>query len=199
MDRHSTLVVWAKTLLPLGAIALMSTLFLIARPRTVEDPSIPFVDLDALARDEQVSAPSFSGVADDGSIVAITARSARPGPENALTLQDVQGTVVAPGGRRITFAAGDGLLETEAASARFAGPVTMDTTGGYRIAAGTLLVDLDAGRLEAEGPVTARAPYGDLTAGRLVAETPEGGGARVIFQDGVRLIYWPQPDEGAPR
>lgn len=200
MDRHSTLVVWAKTLLPLGAIALMSTLFLIARPRTVEDPSIPFADLDALARDEQVSAPSFSGVADDGSIVSITSRSARPGtgPGNGLTLEDVRGTVDAPGGRRITFVAGDGRLEAEAGSARFSGPVTLDTTGGYRIAAGTLFVDLDSGRLEAEGPVTALAPYGDLTAGRLVAETPEGGGARVIFQDGVRLVYQPEPDESAP-
>lgn len=199
MDRHSTLVVWAKTLLPLGAIALLSTLFLIARPRTVEDPSIPFADLDALARDEQVSAPSFSGVADDGSIVSITARSARPGPGNGLTLQDVRGTVDAPGGRRLTFAAGDGRLEAETGSARFSGPVTIETTGGYRIAAGTLSVDLDAGRLEAAGPVTAEAPFGDLTAGRLVAETPEGGGARVVFQDGVRLVYRPEPDEGAPR
>lgn len=201
MDRHSTLVVWAKTLLPLGAIALLSTLFLIARLRPVEDPSIPFADLDALARDEQVSAPAFSGVADDGSILAITARSARPGTgsQNSLSLQDVRGTVDAPGGRRITFAAGDGVLRTEAGSARFSGPVTMETTGGYSITAGTLLVDLDGGQLEAEGPVTAEAPYGSLTAGRLVAETPEGGGARVIFQGGVRLVYRPQPDEGAPR
>ncbi|ROU03051.1 hypothetical protein [Histidinibacterium lentulum] len=201
MDRHSTLVVWAKTLLPLGAIALLSTLFLVSQPRGVEDAEIPFADLDALARDEQVSAPSFSGVADDGSVVAISADSARPAGDarDGLVLQVVRGTVDSPGGRRLTFAAGDGLLETEAGTARFSGPVTIETTGGYRMEAATLHADLEAGRLMAQGPVTAEAPYGSLSAGQLVAETPEGGGARLVFQDGVRLVYQPQPDEGTPR
>lgn len=201
MDRHSTLVVWAKTLLPLGAIALLSTLFLVSQPRRVEEAEIPFADLDALARDEQVSAPSFSGVSDDGSVVSISADSARPAGEtrDGLILQVVRGTVDSPGGRRLTFAAGDGLLETEAATARFTGPVRIETTGGYRMEAATLFADLDGGRLEAGGPVSAETPYGSLSAGRLVAETPEGGGARLVFQDGVRLVYRPQPEEGPPR
>jgi lipopolysaccharide export system protein LptC len=44
-----------------------------------------------------------------------------------------------------------------------------------------------------EGALEVQAPFGALTAGNLVIETPEGTDEQVmLFQNGVRLVYTPQ-------
>ena len=57
-DGHSRLVFWLKIVLPLIALAILSTLFLVSR-NIGGDGTVPFsdVDLDALARDPQLTAP----------------------------------------------------------------------------------------------------------------------------------------------
>ena len=59
---HSRMVAWLKVILPMAALALLSTLFLFSRnidPTT----TIPFttIPLEERARDERVSRPEFAG------------------------------------------------------------------------------------------------------------------------------------------
>ncbi len=60
-NTYSRVVAWLKVLLPVIALVLLSTMFLISR--TI-DPSraIPFanVDVEGMVRDQRISAPAFS-------------------------------------------------------------------------------------------------------------------------------------------
>ncbi|MEO0504251.1 MAG: hypothetical protein AAFZ14_13070, partial [Pseudomonadota bacterium] len=67
MDRYSRFVAWLKVLLPLAALALLSTLFLLSR-NTDPIAAVPFADDELLdrVRDEQITGPFFSGTTTDG-------------------------------------------------------------------------------------------------------------------------------------
>ena len=77
MDRYSRVVSYLKVALPLAALALLSTLFLISRTINT-DPSIPFADfeLENRLRGQQVTAPFFTGTTATGQEITIAATKA---------------------------------------------------------------------------------------------------------------------------
>ena len=80
MDRYSRTVAYLKVLLPLTALALLSTLFLISRGIDTE-AVIPFAqkDIEERMRGQQLTAPFFSGTTSGGDEIMVTASTARPG------------------------------------------------------------------------------------------------------------------------
>ena len=80
MDRYSRMVALLKVLLPLAALALLSTLFLISRGVNIE-ATIPFADheIEERMRGQQITAPFFSGTTAQGDEITVTASIARPG------------------------------------------------------------------------------------------------------------------------
>ena len=82
---HSQLVGWAKIILPLCALALLSTLFLFARGSSEPDIAA-FTRAEEIAREQRVTAPEFSGVTNNGDIIVISAKSARPDITRADTV-----------------------------------------------------------------------------------------------------------------
>src|SRR6056297_1068884 len=101
---HSRLVAWMKIILPLLALGLLSTLFLISR--TV-DPTknipITSIDLEQRADDLGATNPSFAGVTNRGDQISIRADQAKPDasdPEHlmartvAAQLRLTSGTVI---------------------------------------------------------------------------------------------------------
>lgn len=192
-NRYSNFVSWTKILLPLAGIVLLSTLFLFARPQG-GDGTIPFAELEEIAREPRIAAPNFSGVTSDGSIFAISAATARPLEGQAgLTIETLTASIDAADGTRIDISAGTGMVNTSEQTATMGGLARLTSSSGYVMETTGLMADLETGRVESTGPLEARAPYGALTAGHLVIETPEGGaGQQMVFNDGVRLIYTPQ-------
>jgi lipopolysaccharide export system protein LptC len=82
-DLHSRIVGWAKVILPLAALGILSTLFLFARTIDPED-AIPYaeVDVEDRIREPRLTAPTYSGVTSDGSAVTFQAVEARPAGDN---------------------------------------------------------------------------------------------------------------------
>src|SRR6056297_3765960 len=85
---HSRLVAWMKIILPLLALGLLSTLFLISRN---VDPtkSVPVTNIDLEQRADDLGAtnPSFAGVTNRGDQVSVRAKQAKPDardPEHLL-------------------------------------------------------------------------------------------------------------------
>jgi len=78
-NAYSRFVQWAKILFPLIALGLLSTMFLFSRN---VDPSnaIPFADIDVeqIARDQQLSSPRFSGTTSGGASIIVDAETAMP-------------------------------------------------------------------------------------------------------------------------
>lgn len=77
---HSRLVSWLKVVLPLAALAILSTLFLVARTINPDD-AIPYADVDVAdrVREPRITAPTWAGITSDGAALSVEAAAARPG------------------------------------------------------------------------------------------------------------------------
>lgn len=185
---YSVVVRWVKTLLPVAALGLLSTIFLIARVPSGEI-SVPYAEIEEIARNPRISAPQISGMASDGSTVAAQAHAAVPTDEG-LTAQRIDVTLQSTGGTVTHLSAAQGALDENSKTAAMTGLVRLDTSGGYRMETKGLNADLATGRVVSYGALEVRAPFGSLTAGQLIIETPKSSGQQeMIFKDGVRLIY----------
>src|SRR6056297_333710 len=81
-NTYSRIVAALKVILPLIALGLLSSVFLVATPPEQGEP-VPFPDLtiSQLAREQRLGAPAFSGVTDDGTRVTVAASRLWPDPE----------------------------------------------------------------------------------------------------------------------
>lgn len=195
-NAYSRLVFWLKILLPLAALAILSTMFLVAH--TI-DPSraIPFakVDVTRLARDSQVTEPHYTGVTSNGSSLSLTAetvvpRALSPGQADATK---PTGKLVAPNGSTAMLRAETGAIDTPGNRVAFDGDVHVDTSQDYHATAPHMQAKLDSSELLATGGVTVTAPFGHITAPemRMTADPAAPGSYVVVFNGGVKLIYLP--------
>lgn len=189
---RTRVVRWLRVLLPLAALAMLSTMFLLSR-RSDTESRIPYaqVDAEAAAREGRVVAPEYSSVTKDGTTLALRAASVAPrtgggaGQDLRLDWQRPDGLVAevaAPSGGMT-----DGRVWLD-------GGVTMDTSTGWqirtrRVEAATALAEIIA----PEG-IEAEAPFGRIEAGQMRLAPNENAPdepAILNFFGGVRLIYRP--------
>jgi len=202
-NTYSRVVAGAKTLLPLAALGLLSTLFLISN--TV-DPTAPVptapANLAERARDLGATAPSFAGVTETGDEIVFRAATARPLSQGSerLTADRVSAGIRLAGGAGISIGADAADFDPGAQAAGLRGAVLILTTTGYRIETERLETRLDRLQATTPGPVTATGPLGDITAGRMrLHEAAQGHGAELLFSAGVTLVYRPGTAEDADR
>jgi len=193
-DSYSRLVQWLKFVLPLLALGLLSTLFLLARNMD-PDRAIPYADVDVedLARDEQVSAPTYSGMTRDGAAISLIAESVRPAERDPQTLNatTVDGRIEFPEGWTADVSAPAAVIDMAADRAVLEGGVTVVTSNGYRMETRTLDAALGRTDIVAENDVHAVGPPGTLDAGSMRITQDMTGGNVVVFNGGVRLLYEP--------
>ena len=194
-DFYSRLVAWLKILLPLAALGLLSTLFLISRGGETGD-GIPFAefDLEQRARDQGVTAPSFAGATEAGDLVTFTASSARPDPEdrNRALASHISARIELSEGGEVRFSAKSGTLDQGSDTARLVGGVTVTSSTGYRVLTEDLVTGIETLRAETGGPVEADGPPGRFSAGRMVMRSdPASGHVQLVFTEGVKLVYDP--------
>ncbi len=198
MDGYSRLIAYLKILLPLAALALLSTLFLLSRS---VDPqaTIPFAKKDVTdrMRDQQVTEPFYSGTTRNGDELLVTARSARPAigdrPASATALM---ARVITKGGVTIVLNADSGAFQDQSGTARFRGNVVVTTSTGYVVHSDAIDAQLKQFSAISPGKITGTGPIGDFSAGRMHLETKNGSdNAHVLFNGGVKLIYTPKQQE----
>ena len=190
---YSAFVGWMKVLLPLAALALLSTIFLLARGSN-NVQSIPYADLAAIAREQGMTNPNLSGVTDDGSAVSITAAALRPSTADAFSIIAPVLVLDAVDGSRVEISAGEGAIDGRQKQMTLTGLVRLGTSSGYMMETTGIEADLASGVLSSLGPLEVQAPFGTLTAGKVVVMTsPDGLGQQMVFNDGVHLLYDPQP------
>lgn len=190
---HSAAVGWAKIILPLCALGLLSTLFLFARG-TNEPDELALAAVEAIARDQRVNAPEFSGLTDEGAAVVISAKSAQPDPSDDQTVNfaEMQMRMDNPDGSYLEVSSTRGAFDQRAEIAEFLGLARAQTSSGYQMETVGLIAELDTGVVTSTGVLEVRGPLGELTAGKLtywVANDTQK--TRVLFTEGVRLLYTP--------
>lgn len=188
---RTRIVRWLRVLLPLIALAILSTLFLFSRDAG-ENPTIPYADVDAqdMARDPRMTAPEYAGVTSDGAAITLSATEMRNSEEQRGNAAGLRMTWRAEDGLAADLTAPDASIED--GMIRLRGGVRMTTSSGWAMT--TPRVDSSTDRTVITAPEDVRgfAPLGDLSAGamQLLRET-EGGDQVLNFTNGVRLIYLP--------
>ncbi|MGJ8621886.1 MAG: hypothetical protein ACSHW1_03855 [Yoonia sp.] len=191
---HSQVVAWAKIILPLSALALLSTLFLFAR-QTTEPTDTALAQAEEIAREQKVTAPEFAGVADDGSVIVVVAKSVQPDPQrvDTIALDDIWMRLDATDGSFMEVDAIAGEVDGRTRIARFLGLARLETSSGYQMETNGLTAELDTGLVVSDGLLEVHAPFGELTAGMVTFQTEtQEAGQQMLFTNGVRLLYTPQ-------
>ncbi len=194
---YSRLIAWLKILLPLGALILLSTIFLYSRG---PDPIATLPVLTGGAdptTSEQVGGPFYAGTTEGGQGLTLAARQARITDANSsnMTADDLRAVIDIENGNRIVINATVGQME-EGDRLLLRDGVTLESTSGYTVRTDGLNSAIDRVAIESTAPVQADGPGLTLSAGKLrVEETGETADIQLLFTDGVKLIYMPQQDE----
>lgn len=191
---YSRVVAFLKVVLPLTALALLSTLFLISNRISDSTGSIPFakVDLEQRAREQQITAPFFSGRTKTGHLVAFTAEFARPDPENPARsfAGNMDGRIDLASGSRLTFSADTAAVNSTDHKAVLDGDVILTSSNGYTVRSQKLISEMRDLNIVSEDQITGEGPAGTFVAGRMDIKTDEKTGKTTLFfTNGVKLIY----------
>ena len=190
---RTRIVRWLRVLLPLAALAILSTLFLFSRQPGVA-PQIPYAEVDAekMAREPRVVAPEYSGVTADGAELFLRATEAAPG-DGGGSASDLRLDWRRPDGLSADLVApragvGEGVIGLD-------GGVRMTTSTGWVLRSPRIEAATDRSRITAGEGIEAEAPFGRLRADRMELQPGgQGGGdagAVLNFSGAVRLIYRP--------
>lgn len=197
MDGYSRLVAWLKVLLPLAALLLLSTLFLLSRnvdPMT----TLPFADteIDERVSGQQITGPFFSGTTSGGDRVSVSAQTmaTRSGLNNQAIALSAQ--IDLTSGTRITLAADQGQFDLAGNTTTLEGNVEIRTSSGFNLSSDALVAEFDTLSVQSPGAVQGTGPLGTLDAGQMRLHRDEAdSNAHLIFTNGVKLVYSPQIEE----
>lgn len=196
VDRYSRMVAWLKVSLPLVALGILSTLFLISR--VVDPPStIPFADSEVQARlsSQQVTGPYYSSMSADGDQIDFVADTVVNSTEHAGTniAENVDVVVNFASGVTATLKANRAETNMPEDRSRLSGDVKVVTSHGYELESALLLVRMSTPDVLSPGAVEGHTPVGPIEAGAMHYFVPDDAdGAQLIFTNGVKLIYNPQ-------
>lgn len=198
-NSYSRMIAWLKILLPLTALAILSTLFLVSRS---VDPtlslSIADDELQELASQPKIGNPSFSGVGANGAAITLSAEVAEPltGTRTGLRATGLKGIFETPDGARLEMSSDTGIFDNAARLAELTGNVALATSDGYAITTDNIVADMDQSRIFTAGPIVADGPLGRITAGQLILQQKTLAGSdssyELIFRNGVKLVYIPR-------
>jgi len=192
-NTYSRVVAWVKVILPLLALALLSTLFLFSR---TPDPNraIPFaeVDVEELAREQSLGNPRFAGTMSDGREVIFTANRVMPQltNPNMLDADSIEARIDLSPDLILLIVAGSGLFDLHSEAVDLGDEVQLTTSTGMRLTTSILRLEMATSSAEAPGDVQVTGPGLTLTAGSMRISAVDGRNV-VLFNDGVRMLYDP--------
>jgi len=194
---YSRLIAWLKILFPLGALILLSTIFLLSRS---PDPNavIPVLANGAdPSQNEKIGSPFYAGTTEGGHALTLAARHARAVSlgQTGMIADDLRAVLDVDEGNRIIIDATLGQIDDNDRLLLRNG-VTLTSSSGYTVRADGLNAAIDHVAISSTGPVDADGPGLVLTAGKLqVEEIEDTNDIQLLFTDGVTLVYAPQNTE----
>lgn len=196
------MVGWLKVTLPLVALALLSTLFLLS-DRIDPSDAIPYakVDVEDLANDPRMSAPEYAGTTSDGAGITLSASRLTPGSDQTGTsAAGVLAQLATPDGKKVNVTAAEALMDPSGNRVALSGGVTVKTEVGYSVTTDAMTADLIKTNLASTAPVQVEAPMGKLTADGFTLQQDQSDSKSylLVFNGGVRLLYQPSGQSPAP-
>lgn len=199
---YSRLVGLLKVALPLVAVALMATVFLVQKEDKITG-GVVFTqgDRDTMRDGLAINNPELSGITATGDRFFMTAVRAIPDGNtlNEVALERITARTEYLSGRKVYLKAHEGTAFVPEQRVHLMGDIEINTTDGYVGVTQTASADLANGEIFADSPVVIDGPTGRLEAGSMrITNEPDATGARnnqmFTFENGVKLTFQP----GAP-
>ncbi len=200
---RATLLRLLRTALLLGALVLLSTIFLLSRGI---DPELAIrqsdLDIAELTREPRIGTARLAGVTRENTAMTIEASAVRALSDIeeraplALMLEAPRGALDFPSERRVSFRANSGFLDQAANLLTMQGDVALESSEGFRTTMQVLTSALDRTEIHGTGGVTGSGPPGEITADSLeLTPSPvDPAGYLLAFKGNVRLIYRPEQE-----
>lgn len=184
---------YAKIIMPVAALALMSTMFLLAQNPTSE--AVWTEALGAETGDEPLMThPTSSSISDNGTAVEMSARTLRPHGDGSV-LERFTGRFTTPNGTIID--ATSRMAQTSGGQEyTLTQDVVVTTSDGYRMVSDMLIANTQTAQLSSPDEVVTTAPFGTLTAGSMVINANNDPTRQLmVFGQGVHLLYNAKPSK----
>jgi len=194
VDFYSRMVAFLKVLLPLAALGILSTLFLLSRSI---DPTatIPFAEdeMTDRMRGQQVTAPFFYGTTANGDDITVTASLALPGgPDVPAVAKDLVARITMADGTLFVLNADSGTVAIDQDMATFVGNVRIETSSGFALTTELLNTALSGVSGDSPGKIDGFGPLGTFSADQMhFSAKNQGGPVHMVFKNRVKLVYDP--------
>jgi len=195
-DPYSRFVTWLKILLPLVALGLLSTLFMFSS-RIEPGGSIPFAEREVTERirGQQVTKPFFSSTTDSGDRILFSASDLTRATDAQTKARNMHIRLDFAEGTGLDISADEGRTNADTNQVELEGNILLQGLGGYSLRTSQMSADLTEIEIVAPQTVTGQGPIGELTAGDMrIFGTNQSTLSRIVFSNGVRLVYMPQPE-----
>lgn len=191
---YSAVINGLKIVLPLLALGLLATLFLLGRGHNTEFQSPFLLELqERVSGREGMSASVYTGSTDKGDAVRIEAQSLRTDPDDSAQTRatDLNAHIVYTDGTELTILSNDGVYAEGNERLVLTGDVEIDSSDGYSMRTQELITDMASGVAESTVPVDAWGPAGTITAGgmKITRANNEAQDVHLVFTNGVKLVY----------
>ena len=193
-DPYSRMVSILRIALPLIALGILSTLFLVS-DRVKPGESIPFAaqDVENRIRDQRISQPVFNGVTSAGDEIVLTAEHMVTLADGGNSATDLNARLSFQDGGGVSFVADSAIVNFVDDAADLTGDVLIDSTTGYRIRSDQLIARLSRVDVTSPEEVNGVGPAGTLKAGKMRITADESGkNVQMLFTNGVKLLYDPK-------
>ncbi|MEJ6714421.1 MAG: hypothetical protein QNL16_10775 [Rhodobacterales bacterium] len=198
---YSRFIGWAKIILPLMGLAILSSLFLFSKSYVPQAGAELFDgNIEDFASTERITGPRFAGMSASGVAIQLSAAEAHPRADSAgafdatVLVADVE----FPNGEKLNIIAEYGYIDSGTMSAALAGGIELKTSNGYTAKTAGMTFALDRLDIRSIGSITSSGPLGEISAGEMVLalEKSETGdvtqGYVLMFKNGVKLVYSPK-------
>lgn len=190
-NRYSQVVSYVKIVLPIIAIGILSTLFLLSRTPDPER-AIPFanVDLEELAREQRLGSPRYAGTTNAGREVVVVAETAVPvdGQLDLISVDTLDARIELDDTRFVDITSLQGVINLETNTADLSTDVEVADSTGYTLDTENLLVNFREFAMSSPTDVVVEGPGFHLEAGSMDLSGAEGAQV-LIFNGGVKVLY----------
>ena len=198
VDRYTRFVTITKVVLPLIAIGLLGTVFLVTSDDSL-DGGFTFskADLSTLESGMRIEKPRMFGSNPSGDVYNFVADALLPDSltPSLVEAQQISGEIQYQAGGAIQLSADKAEFMLEGNQIRLSGGMLVVTTDGTRITGEGLLAELDNGKLTSNGSVSATGPLGNIQAGNFRVElvgVDDEEKQMIWFENGVMLSFKPE-------
>lgn len=200
---HSRIVTILKLGLPLVALALVASVFLVQTDdRLGGTINFSEADIDQLGQGLRLTNSVFNGTTQVGDRFRIAAATLIPdaAPPKRAAITTLDGDLELVDGPTVSLSADTGDLDIPTQRLDISGNVRLTSSDGYVLVADKATIDFLAGSFIAGDKVVTTGALGEITSGNLHVSPADttGDARRFSFSNGVHVLYDPKGRTSAP-